>query len=697
MAATACFLPYSFYMISFIARHLVVLTVLCGAVFPAFSQTDPIKFGKPDLKDFDAKNFVADSAAEAVVLCDYGRSRFEYAEGDFRVVFDRVTRIKILKKSGYDRATVQVPLYHQASREEKLSNLRGFTYNLVKGEVTKEKLETANVFREETGPNTTVRKFTLPNVREGAVIEYAYTVLSDFTFNFQDWQFQETIPVRWSEYRASIPKYFDYKTLMQGYLSLSISEHSEGSMQAMVRESGGYVGGGLNTQRVSGSATSVVVPTKNHRWVMENAPAFRDEPFMTSSRNYVSRLDFELAGVQWEGQPYRPVANSWKKINDDLLEDENFGIQLKRGTFLKEQLTALLAQEKDPAARVAAIHNLVRKAVKFDGNSRLYSTSSIRKAYDLHRGSAADVNLLLIAALREAGFQANPVVLSTRSHGMVNQEFMPLLSRFNYVVAHVSLPEGKEMLADATEELVPCGMLPTRCLNGVGRLLMPNADESRWISLAPQHRLTEYQQIQLTFDEKGGYTGKVHAEHGGYAGLQQRDRLREKGEKKFVEELLQGREGWNLSKYQFNQRDVLDKPLAFDYELNVAGGDAPAGTLYIRPLQHFGNTRNPFVHEDRKFPVDFGYAMDETLVMTLTMPTGYAVEELPKATNMALPDNGGRFIFQAQPGADGTIQLVSRLNLSRPVYSAAEYATLREFYRLVVAKQTEQIVLKKKS
>ncbi|WP_375437025.1 DUF3857 domain-containing protein [uncultured Hymenobacter sp.] len=676
--------------------RIALLTALgSAATLSAMGQADPIKFGKPNPEDFTPKSFVADSAAEAVVLCDYGRSRFEYAEGDFRVVFDRVTRIKILSKAGYDWATVEVPLYHQSSREEKLTNVRGFTYNMVNQEVVKEKFD-ATIFREEASANVTMRKFTLPNVREGSVIEYSYTVVSDFTFNFQDWQFQHSIPVRWSEYRASIPTYFDYKMMMQGYVAPTIAEHSESSMQVTLHESGSFTGGGFNTQRVSGSSSTVNVPLKTHRWVTQDVPAFREEPFMTTSRNYLSRIDFELAGVRWEGQPYHAVADSWEKINDDLLTSENFGMQLKRGSFLKEQLTPLLAQEKDPAARVKAIHALVRKAVKYDGHDWLYSTSTIRKAYDQHRGTAADVNLLLIAALREAGFQANPVLLSTRDHGMVNQEFMPLLSRFNYVVAHVALPEGKEMMVDATEELIPCGMLPTRCLNGSGRLIMPKASESRWISLAPQHRLTEYQQIQLTLDDKGGYTGKVHSEHSGYAGLRQRTQLNAKGEKKFVEELLHGREGWNLNKYQFSQREALDKPLTFDYELTAAGTDAPATMLYLKPMQHFGNARNPFVHEDRKFPVDFGYALDETLIITLTLPAGYEVEELPKAAAIALPDNGGRFVFQAQPKG-ATIQLMSRLNLSRPVYSAEEYAGLREFYRLVVAKQTEQIVLKKKS
>jgi hypothetical protein len=633
-----------------------------------------------------------------VVLCDFGRSHFEVgASGEgFQTVFERVTRIKILQKAGYDWATVEVPLYHKNNGEEKLTNLKGFTYNLVNGEIVKEKLEASASFREESGPNTTTRKFTLPNVREGAVIEYSYTVVSDFLFNFQDWQFQQSIPVRWSEYRAQVPEYFDYKMLMQGYLPLAASEHPQGVGQYTVRWSSS-IEAGLNGGRTSGGSETVTAQVTNHRWAVQNAPAFRVEPFMTSSRDHVARIDFELAGLRWPGQGYRPMAGTWQSINDELLTAEGFGAQLRRAGFLKDQLTPLLAQEKDPAARVAAVHALVRKAVKYDGRDQLYSSGSVRKAYDQHRGNAADVNLLLIAALREAGFQANPVLVSTRDHGTVNTDYMPMLSRFNYVVAHVPLPEGKEMLVDATEELLPCGMLPTRCLNGQGRLIMPKAEESRWVSLLPSQRLTEYQQIQLVLDEKGGYRGKVHSEHGGYAGSAQRDRLREKGEKKFVEDLLTGREGWNVGKYQFSQRDDLAKALSFDYELTAAGGDAPAGLLYLRPLQHFGNSKNPFVHESRQFPVDFGCPVDETVVMTLTLPTGYEVEELPKPAALSLPDNGGRFLFQAQPAADGTIQIMSRLNLNRAVYSAEEYVGLREFYRLVVAKQAEQLVLKKKS
>ena len=78
--------------------------------------------------------------------------------------------------------------------------------------------------------------------REGAVVEYAYTVTSDFFFNLQDWTFQREIPVRWSEFRASIPEYFDYKMLMQGYYAPALQTKEESATQFTQTTSGGFTG-----------------------------------------------------------------------------------------------------------------------------------------------------------------------------------------------------------------------------------------------------------------------------------------------------------------------------------------------------------------------------------------------------------------------------------------------------------------------
>ncbi|MCR5887085.1 hypothetical protein LRS06_04695 [Hymenobacter sp. J193] len=113
-------------------------------------------------------------------------------------------------------------------------------------------------------------------------------------------------------------------------------------------------------------------------------------------------------------------------------------------------------------------------------------------------------------------------------------------------------------------------------------------------------------------------------------------------------------------------------------------------------MQNFGEEENPFRLADRRFPVDFGAGHDETLMLTFTLPEGYEVEELPKNAAVALPDNGGRFQYLINP-TPGGLQVVSRISFTKAAYSAEEYANLREFYSLIVAKHAERIVLKKKS
>ena len=84
-------------------------TVLLAA--GAARAQEPIKFGKPDPKDFTAAPFMGDSAATAVVLCDFGTTSFQLKGSSFQLVTERITRIKILKKAGYGRSTAVPPGY----------------------------------------------------------------------------------------------------------------------------------------------------------------------------------------------------------------------------------------------------------------------------------------------------------------------------------------------------------------------------------------------------------------------------------------------------------------------------------------------------------------------------------------------------------------------------------------------------------
>jgi hypothetical protein len=658
---------------SLLYRRAVLVAVASLGGHLALAQPEPLKFGKLDLKEFNAKPLPADSAAEAVVLAEFGRARvIANAADNFQSELDVVVRIKIQKKAGFDWATVQVPLYgHQ-----RLYNLKGFTYNVVNGELVKSKLEDDNKFTEDVVRQLRLRKFTMPNVREGSIIEYSYSMIAEHSTGLPGWSFQRTIPTRWSEYRTSVPDWFDYKTLMQGYLPLSIRERTEGST--------------IISQHP--------VRTAESRWVMKDVPALTKEPFITTLDDYESRIDFELSSLVVPGIMTRDVTRTWEKVENTLLEDEQFGLQLGRGGFLKDELAKLnLSPTASMETRVAAIHNMVRNAVKYNDVESIYTSGPLRKTFlEQHRGNAADVNLLLVAALRTANIPAEPVVLSTRSNGRVNLA-QPMASRFNYVVASVTNTDGKTMLLDATEPLLPSGVLPERCLNKLGRVVAKNLPGDHWVDLTPSQRKIHYQQVKLTLDAQGALSGTVHEEYGGYAAASERSTLQEQGEPKYRSQFASQHSSWTVPKFTISNRQELAQPLKLDYEFTQPADDnATAGMLYLGALTEFSTDQNPFRHDNRMYPVDFGMQQDETTVLTLALPAGYEVAELPKPAVVELPEGGGRFLYSATP-TEGGLQITSRMNLRKPEYTAAEYEHLREFYRLMLEKQAEKLVIKKKA
>jgi hypothetical protein len=149
-----------------------------------------------------------------------------------------------------------------------------------------------------------------------------------------------------------------------------------------------------------------------------------------------------------------------------------------------------------------------------------------------------------------------------------------------------------------------------------------------------------------------------------------------------------------VSDYVFDKQREVAESLSLRYQLRQPASSGAAAELYINPLAYFGEQRNPFQHEFRSYPVDIGMMQQDVIRLTLTLPAGY-VAELPKTASLALPNGGGRYLYSATSLAPGTVQLMSRLTLDKPVYNPEEYQALRELYRQVLAKQAEALVIKK--
>lgn len=675
--------------LALLPRHAWLAALLGLSTLAAQAQNEPIKYGKLDAKLFDAAQYPVAAGAPAVVLCDYGTSRIEGADEGFRVVFDRVTRVLILDKAGYDEATVHIPLYHHEDREEKLQNLRGATYNLVDGKLQKQELDAKAVFSERLDERRNLRKFTLPGVRAGSIIEYAYTIKSDFLFNLQDWRFQRGIPVVWSEYRAVMPSFYQYKLIPHGFLPYKIQETDVVPYHTSYRSA---VKDGYGTSYTNSNSGLLTANAVRCRWAMENVPAFRDEPFMTTASDYLAGIDFELNTVVFDPSRPQSVTSTWEKISKELLTHADFGGYLDGRTALTAPAAALATTYPDPAARAAAVLALVQQAVRYNGEERLYATQPTRRVLEQQRGNSAEVNLLLVRTLRDAGLTAAPLLVSTRRHGRVQTE-IPLLSQFNYVVAAVAQDAGADLLLDATEPTAAAGTLPERCLNGQGRLVAP---EGRWVALKPSQKFMRVTNARLQLAADGRVQGNLHREYAGYAGLAERNRLAEQGEKAYLGTVQQQYADWQLSRSAVAQAGTLDKPLVLDLDLalGAAAGPGAAERLYLPLMQFFTDRQNPFQPDNRLYPVDFATLREDIVSVSLALPPGYTVEELPKNLLLNLPNGDGRYAFEVMQ-RDNVLYLNSRLQLRKTEFMPGEYAALRELFTRSLAKHTEPLVLRR--
>ncbi len=304
----------------------------------SIAQKAPVKFGDVSLEEVTMTSYPSDSSAKAAVLYDYGVSEIVFNSSNywFQLQFERTTRIKILKREGYSFADFQIPLYHNSSGKEKLSSIKVTTYNIENGKIVETKMKSDGLFTEKYDQNTDIIKFTAPNVKEGSVIEVNYKVFSDFLNYFRDWEFQSTIPVAWSEYRAFIPEYFYYDKYTQGYVQLQVNETKEYPRSFMINTKDRTTNPSTNVTSTQFQSDKIEYREFQHRWAANDVPAFREEPYMTSTHDYISKINFELTSYKLPNKPVQNIMGTWQDLNKSFLESPYFGDVVSGSGFLKK-------------------------------------------------------------------------------------------------------------------------------------------------------------------------------------------------------------------------------------------------------------------------------------------------------------------------------------------------------------------------
>lgn len=669
----------------------LILSGLCLCLTIGLSaQKRTMKWGEIPPEDLNMTAYLPDTSAEALVLGNFGNLEIDFSRGDLRYNFEQHRRVKILKRTGFHKGDITITFLKKG---EKVSNLQ---VQVFAPDGKKYSLKNSDIFEEAVNESVSRLRFSAPNLTEGAVMEYRYTLESEYAFQLPEWYFQEDIPTRWSEYHLAIPDWLRYVILSQG-LDANILVTTEGRQMMLVP---GYE---YQKTGISGSTSvekgydRVEANIKYYCYQMKEVPALREELFTTTMDDYYGRVRFQLAATAFPNGVITPVLGSWEKASKELLEHERFGLQFLKSRHFKkanEALQAQLAAAGNNDEKVDVIYHFLNHTMQWDGRYSFMTGTDLEDCFEQKKGNSAELNLLFLALLKANDIRCHPLLLSTRNHGRV-VDLYPIMDQFNHVAVLVE-HGGQMVVADIGSPYQTLGYPRMESLNG--RAWLVDETNPQWIDLPPLSGGT-VKLATLKLDENGEATGTLQYKISGYDAFSWREKLATQKDKAGIMKALLSEQYPDVivDEVKTEIPEDLSRSITIAFqctlpEMAAANGDL----LYLSPVLDPLFGENPFKLEDRKFPVDIPYIFSDKFVLQLELPEGYVLEDKPEPAKLALPDNGGTFHYSlSQIG--NKLNLVTEVKILQLRFEPEAYGGLRHFFNLFIEKQESPIVLKRKN
>jgi transglutaminase-like putative cysteine protease len=493
-----------------------------------------------------------------------------------------------------------------------------------------------------------------------------------------DWDFQDTVPVREAHYALQLPKGWSYKTNWLNHPEQAPTESGAGQWN----------------------------------WSIRDVPAIRIEPDMPPWRGIAGRMVVAL--VPPSGQD--PGIQSWHEIGAWYLG-------LTRGrreasAEIKQKVAELTASAPTLLDKMRALATFVQSDIRYvaielgiGGLQPHPATETFNHRY----GDCKDKVTLLSAMLKEIGVESYYVIINTE-RGSVTATTPPNLD-FNHAILAIALPAGVDtttlwarithpklgqiLFFDPTDELTPLGRLSGALQSNYGMLLTPDGGELLALPQLSADSNGIERTAKMTLDDKGTLRGDVHEVRVGDRASSQRYALRSTTQDTDRIKPVESVAGASFSTFQILKATVAnlrvaDRPFEWKYTLEAPNYAKTAGDLLLVRPRILGSKTSSMLEtkEARQHPVEFEGPERDTDVFEIELPAGFEPDELPPPVNL----DAGFASYRSKTEIAGRTLRYTRTfeikNLSVPVSEAQK---LRDFYRVIADDERNSAVLKRVS
>jgi hypothetical protein len=508
--------------------------------------------------------------------------------------------------------------------------------------------------------NARVYIISFPAVAEGATIEYKVTVYKSQLINKKDFvipmllQTQE--PIIDSRFSLSMP---DDRTL-----SLKVINERYNTF---------------------GANLSPVISSKDGRriyeWNFKNIPQIIPEPEMPPVQEInpgILMSSFE----SWD----ELYGWWWQLAKDKIRADE----------AIKQKVSELTSSLGSKEAKLKAIHNFCAQKIRYVAVEYGQAGYEPHQAADIFKnkyGDCKDQAILLVTMLKEAGFNAWPVLIPTRDSFNMSPDFPSMM--FNHCIACVSW-QGQIVFMDPTAETCSFGDLPA---GDQDRNVLVIQDKKYIIARTPLYSANHNnirQRLSLVLAKDESVTGSRELSSFGVYDQAQRywllytvpDLVKDKISSKIQEISI----GATLDGYEVENLNDLNEPLLLRYKFHGPELLTDAGPLRILPGQS-SLDMSAVAKAARTYPIVYPVLDLKDVETTIALPSDYDIRYMPdqiRQENKWMKFSAG---YSVQKNVLKFRQTAELLQL---IISQDEYPEYKKFLEQLAKSVKQRVVLERK-
>ncbi|MFS4470522.1 transglutaminase-like domain-containing protein [Chryseobacterium sp. T20] len=641
----------------------IIVLLLCSAntilisAQKKYEFLNPPKFNDADLSK--AKSLLDENAPAEILY----KSAYFMVDANTGNLHKRYFyRVKIYNKDkAEDWLNLEIPIYNVGTNRESLGKFKAFTYNLENGATVPVKVEKSSQYKSKENKYVTLTKFAFPSVKNGSVIEYQYEIISPFRFMIPEVLIESDTPSLNTEYVFDTPINMSYNVNYTGGISPKYREMEER-----------YLYG---------------AQYKTFRFAYENLNGFKTEKFVRNDRNFRTKISAELNSTNF-GE-LKLYSSSWDQISKRLYESDDFGGELKRSKLAKENMPAGVLGMKTDLEKANAIFSYVQKTFTWNKDKGIYTEDGIKKLLETKTGNAAEINLFLVMMLREAGLKADPLVISTVENGLINL-VSPNISNMNFVLSAINI-DNQLHIYDATSKQSSLDEIPLKNWNQLGILV--TKDKAQQIQMTNLKSSNTYLTANAKINDDGSISGTYSDKDTGAYAMFAKDNYDDNAEKY----KKQYKENFSMDFTDIDSK-VLENG-EFESSMKFSSSnliDRVGKKMIINPMLFLSKSSNEFDQtEVRKYPIDFGSPITRTKKVTLEIPEGYVIEEMPKEKRIVTEDKEIAYTYSVEQKGN-LLVVTTTTKIGSSDYPKEYYPAFKQIWGVASKFENQVISLVKK-